>query len=85
DKMTFGRFRGAAALIFTLGLIAITSAVAAGIVEFAALRLKPRASAALEAELKLDAESALNAAVAVLREYAEIDGGLYAESQGWGK
>ena len=56
--MTFGRFRGAAALIFTLGLIAITSAVAAGIVEFAALRLKPRASAALEAELKLDAESA---------------------------
>lgn len=83
--MTFGRFRGAAALIFTLGLIAITSAVAAGIVEFAALRLKPRASAALEAELKLDAESALNAAVAVLREYAEIDGGLYAESQGWGK
>lgn len=83
--MTLGRFRGAAALIFTLGLIAIASAVAAGIVEFAALRLKPRASAALGAELKLDAESALNAAVAVLREYAEIDGGLYAESQGWGR
>lgn len=83
--MKTGRFRGGAALIFVLGLIAVTSAVAAGIVEFAALRLKPRASAALAAELKLDAESALNAAVAVLREYAEIDGGLYAESQGWGK
>ena len=77
--------RRAAALIFVLGLIAITGIVAAVIVEFASVRLKPRASSMLEQQLKLDAESALNAAVAVLREYAEIDGGLYAESQGWSR
>ena len=80
----FGK-RRAAALIFVLGLIAITGIVAAVIVEFASVRLKPRASSMLEQQLKLDAESALNAAVAVLREYAEIDGGLYSESQGWSR
>ena len=80
----FGK-RRAAALIFVLGLIAITGIVAAVIVEFASVRLKPRASSMLEQQLKLDADSALNAAVAVLREYAEIDGGLYSESQGWSR
>lgn len=77
------RKRRAAALIFVLGLITLTAIVATGIVELASQRLKPLASSSLEAQLKLDAHSALSAAVAVLREYAEIDGGLYAPSQGW--
>ena len=43
------------------------------------------AAAMLEQELKRDAVSAVIAAVAVLREYAEIDGGLYSDSQGWSR
>lgn len=80
----FGK-RRAAALIFVLGLHSDNGHCGCGNRGFASVRLKPRASSMLEQQLKLDAESALNAAVAVLREYAEIDGGLYAESQGWSR
>jgi len=76
--------RKASVLLFVLGLIFASSIIALGVAEYASRSLKLRASSAWENDLRLDAYSALNAAIAALQEYEEIDGGLYGEAQGWG-
>ncbi len=72
-------------LLFVLLVVFASAAILASIAEYASVALRSRASAANEFELRLDAYSALNAAVAVLEEYSEIDGGLFSARQGWGK
>lgn len=75
--------RRASALAFVLGIVFIASILSVYLIEYSVAELKPRASSAYERSLRMDAYSALNAAVAVLEEYYEIDGGIYAASQGW--
>jgi len=77
--------RHANALIFTLGLVFVSSIVAVGIVEHASKALKTRASSVCERSLRADAYSALYASLAALSEYSEIDGGIYSPEQGWEK
>ena len=79
------RGKKSSVLLFVMLMIFAASAILTAIAEYAAIALKSRASAAAESKLRLGAYSALNAAIAVLEEYAEIDGGIYAQSQGWGK
>ena len=81
--MKSGKNRRASALAFVLGIVFIASILSVYLIEYSVAELKPRASSAYERSLRMDAYSALNAAVAVLEEYYEIDGGLYATSQGW--
>lgn len=70
-------------MAFVLGIVFIASILSVYLIEYSVAELKPRASSAYERSLRMDAYSALNAAVAVLEEYYEIDGGIYAASQGW--
>ena len=70
-------------MAFVLGIVFIASIISVYLIEYSVAELKPRASSAYERSLRMDAYSALNAAVAVLEEYYEIDGGIYAASQGW--
>ena len=70
-------------MAFVLGIVFIASILSVYLIEYYVAELKPRASSAYERSLRMDAYSALNAAVAVLEEYYEIDGGIYAASQGW--
>lgn len=70
-------------MAFVLGIVFIASILSVYLLEYSVAELKPRASSAYERSLRMDAYSALNAAVAVLEEYYEIDGGIYAASQGW--
>lgn len=77
------KHRGASALAFVLGIVFVASILSVHLIEYSLAELKPRASSAYERSLRMDAYSALNAAVAVLEEYYEIDGGIYAASQGW--
>lgn len=79
------RGKKSSVLLFVMLMIFASAAILASLAECALVALKSRASAAAESKLRLDAYSALNAAVAVLEEYAEIDGGIYAQTQGWGK
>ena len=75
--------RGGSVLLFVLVLVVITSA--------ALLRFNERALHELAGEgyyvqrnrLRAEAYSALEATLAVLAEYREIDGGLFAPAQGW--
>ena len=70
-------------MAFVLGIVFIASILSVYLIEYSVAELKPRASSAYERSLRMDAYSALYAAVAVLEEYYEIDGGIYAASQGW--
>ena len=75
--------RGGSVLLFVLILVVITSA--------ALLRFNERALQEMAGEgyyvqrnrLRAEAFSALEATLAVLAEYREIDGGLFAPAQGW--
>ncbi len=78
------RRRRSNALAFVLGLVFMASVLSVYLVEYSMAELKPRASATYERTLRTDALSALNASIAVLQEYLEIDKGLYSEAQGWG-
>ncbi len=77
------KFRKGGALVFVFALSFIFSVLAVTLMEYSIRELKPRASARFENSLRRHAYSALNAAVAVLEEYREIDGGLYSADQGW--
>lgn len=79
------RNRRSNALAFVLGLVFMASVLSVYLVEYSIAELKPRASANHERTLRTDALSALNASIAVLQEYLEIDKGLYSETQGWGE
>lgn len=79
------KYKKANALIFVFGLIFAASVLSVGIVEHTARTLKISASSNAEYGLRESAYSALYAAVAVLEEYAKIDGGLYSAEQGWGR
>ncbi|HLP01265.1 MAG TPA: hypothetical protein VK163_04505 [Opitutaceae bacterium] len=78
------RLRRGSVLLFVLVLIVVTSA--------AILKFSERAVAEMAGEgyyvqrnrLRGEAYSALEATLAVLALYREIDGGLYAPAQGWG-
>lgn len=73
------------ALIFVLGLIFAASIISVGIVEHTTRSLGFSASAIHSQSLRQDAYSALYATLAVLDEYAQIDGALYSAEQGWAK
>ena len=77
--------RKGSALLFVLGIIAVLSAVVGLVAEFSMAQLKPRASASITRELRRDAFSALNATIAILKEYETIDGGIFSDLQGWSK
>ena len=78
------RNRVGAALVFVLGLIAASAAIAVYLVQYAAFAVSVRASARAESRLRVDAISVLNATIAAIEEYRALDGGLYSASQGWG-
>jgi len=81
--MKINLHRRASAIIFVLGIVFVASILSVYLIEYSMTELKPRASSSFERGLRTDAYSALNATVAVLEEYYEIDGGLYAPTQGW--
>ena len=84
-KRNTGRFKSRAggAILFVFGIIFAASVLVVGLLEYAATELVPRASSRFSQSMRLDAYSALNAAVAVLAEYESIDGGLFSIEQGW--
>lgn len=83
--MTLKKSKSASVLLFVLVLIFAASAILVSIGEYASVALRSRASSAKEFDLRLDAYNALNAAIAILEEYSEIDNGIYSALQGWGK
>lgn len=80
-----GNGKRGSVLLFVLLVVFASAAILASVAEYASVALRSRAAAANEFELRHDAYSALNAAVAVLEEYSEIDGGLFSARQGWGR
>ncbi len=70
-------------LLFVMAIIFASSAILVSIAEYSRLFYGVRASMAKDFELRQDAYSALNVVIAVLKEYTEIDGDIYAATQGW--
>ncbi len=75
--------RSGSAVIFVMAIVFAASIVSVYLVEYSMREMKPRASAVYECDLRSEAYGALNAAIAVLAEYSEIDGGIYSPLQGW--
>lgn len=78
------RFRRGSVLLFVLVLIVV---VAAAILKFSERAMSEMAGEGYYVQrdrLRGEAYSALEASLAVLAQYREIDGGLYAPAQGWG-
>ncbi len=70
-------------LAVVLGLVAVMSLVVTFFVQLALLELQYRGVQYGREELKCAAYSGLEATLAVLNEYRQLDGGLYGPSQGW--
>ena len=75
----------ASVLLFVMMIIFASSAIVVAIAEYASVALRTRASSAKDFDLRYDAFSALNAAIAILEEYSEIDEGIFSGAQGWNK
>lgn len=78
------RARRGSVLLFILGATLFLAAVVAVIMKYAIVEMKLRAPVVMGHSLRQDAFNCLYAAIAELKEYLEIDGGLYAPAQGWG-
>lgn len=77
--------KNASVLLVVMLTIFAAAAILVSSVEYAKTALRQRATASKFGDLRASAYSALNAAVAVLEEYSEIDGGIYSPAQGWKK
>ena len=73
----------ASVLLVVMLTIFAAAAILVSTAEYAKTALRQRATASKFGDLRASAYSALNAAVAVLEEYSEIDGGIYSPAQGW--
>ncbi len=75
--------RGGSVLLFVLVLIVVTAAAILTFGERALGEIAGEGYYVQRNRLRGEAYSALEASLAVLAEYREIDGGLYAPAQGW--
>lgn len=78
------RLRRGSVLLFVLVLIVVTSAAILKFSERALAEMAGEGYYVQRGRLRGEAYSALEATLAVLALYREIDGGLYAPAQGWG-
>ncbi len=76
--------RGGAILLMVLMLIVVVTFTLTIFIERAEVDIKGEGYYVKRSELRLDAWSMLEVAVATLADVKQIEGGLYAESQGWG-
>ena len=76
-------FRAGAALLLVLGFVILLSFLAIGILKNMQRELLFRAEGYAKPQLEIAAESALETTLAVLANFIEIDGALYAPQQGW--
>ena len=84
-SLSGGKPRRGGAALFVLCLIFAASILMLSLADYASMELKDRAASQYENELRIDAYSALSAAIAVLEEYRALDGNLYSAVQGWGE
>lgn len=73
-----------AILVIVLGMFLLMAILATRFLEAAYLRIRAEALQSGKDELRATAYSVMQATLAVLNEYREIDGGLYSPAQGWG-
>ena len=78
------RRRGGSTLLFVLVLVVVTSAAVLKFGERALAEMAGEGYYVQRERLRGEAYSALEATLAVLAQFREIDGGLYAPAQGWG-
>src|SRR5690606_1699271 len=81
---SFSRRKRGSILLMVLVLIVVTSAALTLYIEKAEVEIKGEGYYVKRAQLRLEAWSMLEIAVAVLADVKQIDGALYAPSQGWG-
>lgn len=72
-------------IAIVLAVIALAAFLLAAFVDRATTEMLVETRAAQEARLRLDARSALEAALAVVAAHAAEDGGLHSPAQGWGE
>ncbi|MEO0795334.1 MAG: hypothetical protein AAFX93_09240 [Verrucomicrobiota bacterium] len=82
-KAKLGRPRGAI-LMIVLGFIFLTAVVVVAILESVTRSMRSAATAAARDDLRLEAFSAMQVAIASLGEIKELDGNLHSASQLWG-
>ncbi|MFI3290650.1 MAG: type II secretion system protein GspK [Opitutales bacterium] len=70
-------------IVYILSMLMVMSALIVLIVEKAQKDLIDKASAVDTTSLRIAGYSALNATMAIIEEYREIDGGIYSTLQGW--
>ncbi len=75
----------ASVILFVLLMIFSSAAIIVAISDYASNAMRVRITATKDFQLRYDAFSALNATIAILEEYSEIDGGIYSYLQGWQK
>ncbi|MFT3829536.1 MAG: type II secretion system protein GspK [Opitutaceae bacterium] len=78
------RLRRGSVLLFVLVLVVVTSAAILKFSERALAEMAGEGYHVQRGRLRGEAYSALEATLAVLALYREVDGGLYAPAQGWG-
>ncbi len=73
----------ASLLVYVLGMMALLSAMFVLFFDAVKTSVAPKACDLENAQLRIDAYNALNAAVAIIEEYRYLDGGIFAPEQGW--
>ncbi len=73
----------ASLLVYVLGMMALLSAMFVLVFDKVKSSVAPKACDLENAQLRIDAYNALNAAIAVIEEYRYLDGGIFAAEQGW--